>query len=114
MFDDVASSALKVALGGLSARQRVIADNISNVETPNYLAGKVQFESALQDALNGGGPISSVTPTMSRSLEPTRTDGNNVNLDEETVSGITASMQYQLALRAMDGKYNLLHDVIKG
>lgn len=114
MFDDVSSSALRVAVTGLSARQTAIANNISNVETPGYRARKVKFEEALHSAVSHGDSPSSVAAGVSTSLEPTRLNGNNVNLDEETLSHIDTTMRYQLAIRAMDSKYGLLRDVIKG
>jgi flagellar basal-body rod protein FlgB len=114
VFDDVSSSALRVALGGLSARNKAIANNIANVETPNYRAQKVKFEEALNNAVAEGNSPSTVAPSTLTSLEPTRLNGNNVNLDEETLSSIDTNMRYQLAIRAMDGKYNSLRSVIKG
>jgi flagellar basal-body rod protein FlgB len=113
VFDDVSSVTLRTALDGLALRQRVIADNISNVETPGYLAKKVKFEEALGAAVAAGNP-EDVTPTVARSLEPTRLNGNNVNLDEETLSNVDTGLRYQLALRAMDDKFGLVRDVIKG
>ena len=35
---------------------------------------------------------------MQNSLEPTRLNGNNVNLDEETLSHIDTTMRYSLAM----------------
>lgn len=113
MIDDVTSVALHSALDGLSARQRVIADNVANINTPGFLAGRVQFEGALSDAVaNGGSP--DVTPTVGRSLEPTNTNGNNVNLDEETLDGSKANMSYQLVLEALGAKYSLMRTVLNG
>ncbi|NJC71799.1 flagellar biosynthesis protein FlgB [Planosporangium thailandense] len=114
MLDDVTSVALQTALSGLSLRQRVIADNIANIETPNFHARKVSFEKALGAAVANGDNPADVTPEISTSLEPTRTDGNNVNLDEETVSSIDTGLRYQLALNAMNSKFGLLGTVIKG
>ena len=117
MFDDVSSAALRVALTGLAQRQRVIANNISNIETPGFKAGRVQFEDALRSAISSGRPadqINEIAPTNDESLEPTRLNGNNVNLDEETLSHIDTTMRYQLTLRAIDSKYGLLRDAIKG
>lgn len=114
MLDDVTSVALQSALSGLNLRQRVIADNIANIETPNFHAHKVAFEQALGTAVANGDNPADVTPTVSASLEPTRTDGNNVNLDEETVSSIDTGLRYQLALNAMNSKFALLGTVIKG
>jgi flagellar basal-body rod protein FlgB len=114
VFDDVSSSALGVALDGLALRQRVIADNIANIETPGYHARRVKFEEALGSAVSAGAAPESVQPTVGQSLEPTRLNGNNVNLDEETLSNVDTGLRYQLALRAMDSKFSLLRDVIRG
>ena len=114
MFDDLSSSALRVAVAGLSARQTAIAQNIANIETPGYQARKVKFEEALGSAVAHGVAPATVTPTVQTSLEPTRLNGSNVNLDEETLSHIDTTMRYQLTLRAMDSKYGMLRDAIKG
>lgn len=112
MFDDVTTVALHSALNGLAMRQRTIADNIANIQTPGFLAGKVQFESALKDAL-ASGQTPDVAPSVARSLEPTREDGNNVNLDEETLSNIDTGMRYQLALRAMDNQFSMMRSAMR-
>ncbi len=111
MFDDVTSVALRSALTGLSMRQRTIADNVANINTPLYLAGRVDFESALRSAV-ADGQTTRVTPTASRSLEPTREDGNNVNLDQETLSGIETNLRYQLTLRAVDERGKLVRTAL--
>ncbi|WP_067473269.1 flagellar basal body rod protein FlgB [Actinomadura hibisca] len=113
MFDDVTTSALRVGLTGLAQRQRVTADNIANVETPGFLAGRVEFEDALSKSLGDGDP-GAAQPTVARSLEPTRTNGNNVNLDHETLTQMDTGLRYQALLRAMDAKFGQLRDVIKG
>ncbi|GAA4593754.1 flagellar basal-body rod protein FlgB [Actinoplanes octamycinicus] len=114
MFDDLSTSALRVAVSGLSARQNAIANNIANVETPGFRARKVKFEEALQGAVARGQSPLGINPSVQESLEPTRLNGNNVNLDEETLSHIDTTMRYQLTLRAIDSKYGLLRDAIKG
>jgi flagellar basal-body rod protein FlgB len=114
VFDDLSSSALRVAVTGLSARQTAISQNIANIETPGYLAKKVKFEEALTSAVQAGDSPSSVTPDVKTSLETTRLNGNNVNLDEESLSHIDTMMRYQLTIRALDSKYGMLRDVIKG
>jgi flagellar basal-body rod protein FlgB len=114
VFDDLSSSALRVAVAGLSARQTAIANNIANIETPGYQARKVKFEEALSSAVSSGRSPATVTPGVQTSLEPTRLNGSNVNLDEETLSHIDTTMRYQLTLRAMDSRYGMLRDAIKG
>jgi flagellar basal-body rod protein FlgB len=113
VLDDVTSVALHTALNGLSLRQRVTANNIANIETPNFHAGKVSFEDALNSALANGDNPGDVTATVGTSLEPTREDGNNVNLDEETISSYDTQLRYETTLQAMNNKFNLLKDVIK-
>jgi flagellar basal-body rod protein FlgB len=133
MLEDVTSSAVHLALDGLAKRQRVTADNVANIETPGFLAGRVQFEDALRQAVASGGVTASSSSDTSdassvdytqgtlgmagdgieRSLEPTRENGNNVNLDHETISNVDTKLRYQLMLRAMDDKFGLLGDVVK-
>jgi flagellar basal-body rod protein FlgB len=111
VLDDITSVTVKTALSGLAMRQRVTADNIANIETPGFLAGRVSFESSLQNAVDNGSPAAT-TISNDRSLEPTRTNGNNVNLDHETLTHLDTNMRYQLMLRAVDTKISLLRTAI--
>lgn len=108
---DVTMVALHQALRGLSARQRTIADNIANLETPQFLAGRVDFEASLTDALAGGDP-SATSVTTERSLAPTGVNGNNVNLDQETLSMIETDLRYQMTSQAVSNKFGLLRTAI--
>ena len=113
MITDVSMSALHAALDGLAQRQRVTADNIANVNTPGFLAGRVDFESSLRGALAGGESPSGAQAFVARSLEPTNTNGNNINLDSETVIATETGLRYQLALNALDGKYDSLRTALR-
>lgn len=111
MFDSVTLSALTSALDGLAARQRAIADNVANVNTPNYAAKRVAFEDALAKSVeNGSGRVQS---TLATSLEPTREDGNNVNLDTETLSNIDTVLRYQFASRAVEGTFSSVRSALR-
>ena len=113
MIADATSTVLKAALAGLAQRQRVTADNIANVNTPGFLAGRTDFETSLRGAVsNGQLPAVSGGSTV-RSLEPTNTNGNNVNLDAETVIATETGLRYQLALNALDGKYNSMRTAMR-
>jgi flagellar basal-body rod protein FlgB len=101
---------LKAALDGLSLRQRTIADNIANVETPRFLAGRVDFEQALRAAAADGAPAAA--PSVARSLQPTRLNGNNVNLDEETMAAVETGLRYELTVTALTNKYNGIRTAI--
>jgi flagellar basal-body rod protein FlgB len=113
MIGDVTSTALHAALAGLAERQRVTADNIANLQTPGFLAGRVDFESALRGALADGESPAISPGTIARSLQPTRTDGNNVNLDQESIIATETGLRYQLALNALDGKYDVMRTALR-
>ena len=113
MIGAAPSSALPSPLTGPPQRQRVPADNIANLQTPGFLAGRVDFETGLRGALTSGQTPTATTGTVRRSLEPTRMDGNNVNLDAETVIATETGLRYQLALNALDGKYSVLRTALR-
>lgn len=104
VFSSVSSVALNSALDGLALRQRTIAENVANINTPGYQAKRVQFETALARAVEQGS--GAATSTVARSLEPTRTDGNNVNLDTETTLNVDTNLRYQLATQALDQTFS--------
>ncbi|WP_226346429.1 flagellar basal body rod protein FlgB [Agilicoccus flavus] len=103
---DVTMRTLSQAMSGLALRQRTISDNLANVETPGFLAGKVDFEAALKQALADGEDPRLVEVATARSLEPTRVNGSNVNLDEETLAAQQTVLSTQLAAQAMTNKFN--------
>ncbi|MCI1674704.1 MAG: flagellar biosynthesis protein FlgB [Ancrocorticia sp.] len=111
MFDSVAYRAMNTALDGLALRQRVIADNVANIQTPNFHAGRVQFEDALAEAVDSGS--GEVPLRVAQSLEPTRTNGNNVNLDTETLLNIDTNLRYALATQAVDGEFTSIRTAIR-
>ncbi|MCA0144487.1 flagellar basal body protein [Blastococcus sp. LR1] len=113
MIADATSTVLKAALAGLAQRQRVTADNIANVNTPGFLAGRTDFETSLRGAVSNGQLPSINGGTTMRSMEPTNTNGNNVNLDAETVIATETGLRYQLALNALDGKYNSMRTAMR-
>jgi flagellar basal-body rod protein FlgB len=101
VIESVTTAALSSALDGLALRQRTIANNIANVNTPGYTAQRVSFEDALARSVQAGDGHSAAS--TARSLEPTRLDGNNVNLDTETVANIDTVLRYQFASQAVAG-----------
>ncbi|HEY0237776.1 MAG TPA: flagellar biosynthesis protein FlgB [Friedmanniella sp.] len=111
MFDSVSYVALNSALDGLSLRQRTIAENVANIQTPNYHAKRVAFEDALARAVQQG--TGATSATVARSLEPTREDGNNVNLDSETLLNVDTNLRYQLATQAVDGTYSTMRAAMR-
>ena len=64
------------------------------------------FEDSLATAVRRGS--GAVTASVARSLEPTREDGNNVNLDAETLLNVDTQLRYQLATQAVYGQFSSL------
>lgn len=62
----------------LSARQRLVASNIANADTPGFRTKDLDFQSALRDAQDGISPQASEVEGLK-----IKNDGNNVNLDRE-------------------------------
>jgi flagellar basal-body rod protein FlgB len=108
---DSTGSAIYAALNGLAARQRVIADNVANVETPGFIGGRVSFEDSLRAAIAGGDPAATSVATV-RSTDPVNQNGNNVSLDNEVVSMTDTDLRYQLMVQAMNQKFGLLRTAI--
>jgi len=90
----------------------VAGQNIANVNTPNYHAKRVSFEDALAASVQSGN--GRVQATTAESLEPTQLNGNNVNLDTETVTDEKTALQYSLLSGAISAKFNLIDTVLKG
>jgi flagellar basal-body rod protein FlgB len=99
-------TAIHVALNGLADRQKVSANNIANIQTPGYLAGQTDFENSLASALKG--QTTNVTPTRLTSQAPTNVNGNNVDLDNETVTAMDTELRYQAMISAMNSKFRIL------
>jgi len=110
---DSTGSAIYAALNGLAARQRVIANNVANIETPGYIAGRVSFEDSLRSAIAGGDPGATSVATLG-STDPVNQNGNNVSLDNEVVSLTDTDLRYQLMVQAMNQKFGLLRAAIGG
>ncbi len=62
----------------LSARQKVVASNIANADTPGYQTKDVDFKSELESQMNGSKPN-----VVEVSGLKNKNDGNNVDMDRE-------------------------------
>jgi flagellar basal-body rod protein FlgB len=108
---DSTGSVIYAALNGLAARQRVIANNVANVETPGFIAGRVSFEDSLKTAIADEDPGATSVSTRN-SVDPVNVNGNNVSLDNEVVSLTKTDLAYQLMIQAINQKFGLLRTAI--
>ena len=108
----------------LWAKQVVISQNLTNVDTPGYKAKYVTFEDVYQNRLKLA--RAAKTPAQTRSIiensyysinekdSSARLDENNVNADAEEVEMARAQLQYQYVLNAVNSDFSRLRSVIKG
>ena len=98
-------------------RQRVIASNIANADTPGYVARDFDFASALQAATApGAGPqLSRRADAILRYAAPSQTnlDGNSVDMDRERASFADNTVKYESTLRFINGSVRTMLDSMK-
>jgi len=111
VLESVTTAALTSALDGLSQRQRAIADNIANVNTAGYHAKVVSFEQELAASVAQGD--GHVAARMSESAAPTRLNGNNVDLDTETLANIDTVLRFQFASQAVGGAFSSVQTALR-
>ena len=114
VVSDAVQRVLGLALDGVSLRQRTIADNIANVDTPGFRATSVDFESSLRQAVSDGAVTDSSSGGVRAEATPTDTpvgaNGNNVDLRKETLAAVQSQYQYQVLTRAVTDRFNILRD----
>ena len=76
----------------LSARQKLVASNIANADTPGYKTRDIDFQSEFRSALGGAPPQSFEVAGL-----PVKNDGNNVSLDRESRLLAENDMRFNLA-----------------
>jgi flagellar basal-body rod protein FlgB len=94
LFDST-HHALVAALRGSHARQKALADNIANVDTPGYRRKDVDFQSALRTAVAGEADADTLafSPQADGSA-PVRIDGNSVDIDSEMAASAENALTY--------------------
>jgi flagellar basal-body rod protein FlgB len=77
MLDNVGAG-IEQFMNLVSARQKLVASNIANADTPGYQTKDIDFESELQSQLTGSKPN-----VIEVSGLKNKNDGNNVDMDRE-------------------------------
>ncbi len=118
-----------------SERQRLIASNIANADTPGYQAREIDFANALRQATgtaSGAASLASISLTTSHPAhddariplrdEPSllyarhsqdAIDRNTVDLDRERASFVDNSVKYEATLRFINGGLRSMLDAMK-
>jgi flagellar basal-body rod protein FlgB len=106
-----AINVLNFALDGIQQRQQVIANNITNENTPDYQAKVVTFETSLADAVaNGGTAVATVTPEGL----PSGTNGYNVSLPAELALETQTNLENQSVANSLSSEFATLSTAVSG
>jgi flagellar basal-body rod protein FlgB len=94
-------------------RQQLITSNMANVDTPGYHTQDIDFQGAMRQVMNSNGSVQ--MDPVSRELPglPERPDGNNVNVDRESLLLSQTQLQYQLGVQLVKGEFHKLLTAIK-
>ena len=90
----------------LSARQKLVASNIANVDTPGYVTQDIDFQSEFR---NAAGLAPDVVPVSGL---PVKNDGNNVSLDRESRLLSENALRFQVASGLMRSQLQLVKSAI--
>lgn len=106
---------LERLLDASAMRQRVLAQNIANVNTPGYHRHDVAFDATLDAAGTASRGVIGSEPTVYE-VEGVaeRADGNTVDIDHEVGELNRNAMMYQTWLQVMASRLSQMHHAIRG
>ena len=91
----------------LSARQKLVASNIANADTPGYKTHDIDFQSEYQSA----------TAAQAAAIEvpglKTKNDGNNVSVDREARLLSENALRFNLASGLMRSEIRMVRSAIE-
>lgn len=108
MLDPVAGS-LEQYMSLVSARQKLVASNIANADTPGYTTKDIDFQSEFQNAMFGSQPT--VVDVQGLTM---KNDGNNVNLDREARMLSENALRFNIAGSFLHSQIKIVHMAIDG
>ncbi|MDQ2948623.1 MAG: flagellar basal body protein [Acidobacteriota bacterium] len=92
----------------LSARQKLVASNIANIDTPGYKTRDVDFQFEFMSALKGASPNVVDVPGL-----VVKNDGNNVSLDREARLLSENALRFTVASNLVHGQLQSIRTAIQ-
>jgi flagellar basal-body rod protein FlgB len=96
-------------------RQKTIASNIANIETPGYRRLDVKFEELLAKAVKspGSGAIDEIEAEIYEPLNTAvRSNGNDVDMEAEVGNLVKNSLRYTAYVRLMQNRFTQIERAI--
>jgi flagellar basal-body rod protein FlgB len=108
MLDGIASN-IERYMDLVSFRQKLVAGNIANADTPGFTTKDINFQAEYQSALESG-DVSVVEMTQL----PVKSDGNNVSLEREARLLSENALRFSVASNLARGALNAVRSAIHG
>ena len=119
------------ALSLRSERQRLIASNIANADTPGYVARDINFAQALREATGSMPSAASLNTSQAGHMagstgaraeanllyatpSQTNLDRNTVDMDRERANFVDNSVKVEATLRFINADVRMMLEAIKG
>ena len=91
----------------LSARQKLVASNIANADTPGYHTQDIDFQAEMQKAFSGAPNVMGVAGL------PMKNDGNDVSLDRESRLLAENALRFNVASNLLRVQIQSVRSAIK-
>ena len=91
-----------------SLRQKAIANNVANLQTPDYRRVDVQFKELLAEALDSSGPVDLEeieAQIYQPKTTPVQSNGNDVSLEVEVGEMVKNSLRHKTYILLLQKKY---------
>jgi flagellar basal-body rod protein FlgB len=105
-----------------TSRERAISANMANVDTPGYRTRDINFQQELNRATNfsntewkgetGSAQLSPAVTEVPGLME--RADGNNVDIDRESLVMAETQLQYQMGIQLIKRQFHQILSAING
>ena len=92
----------------VSTRQKLVASNIANIDTPGYKTKDIDFQFEFMSLVHGAPPN-----TVDAQGLALKSDGNNVSLDRETRLLAENALRFNIASNLMKTQLKLVEAAIK-
>jgi len=106
---DAITSNLERYMDLLSSRQKLVASNIANADTPGYQTQDIDFQFEFMTMAKGQQP-----QTIQPEGLQEKPDGNNVNLDREARLLSENQMRFNLASTLVKSQLKTVQEAIQG
>lgn len=106
---------LEAGIRAEDLRQRAIANNIANLETPGYRRIDVKFEQLLAKSLDSSSAVelSKIKPQIYQPEQTqVKSNGNDVHFEAEVGQMIKNTLRHKALIRLLNKKYKQIESTI--